>query len=449
MFRAAPVAGRLRGGYLPAAMAAARINSANLIAGCFLLGGVGLAVWVSFMLSDRSGLGATTPFTVRFTLSDGTSGLKRGSSVLLGGQPIGRVLTVNVANGVGASGESRPIGIDVGVETRADITLYENAEVNLSLPLLGNLSSINITGIGDPAKVVAKSGASERIEAGEQVTGRVAPPGFLAQAGFGSDQVQQLRSALLSFESSVARVAGLLERTTPQIEATVADVRSMSQRLSTSLPGWTGKLDTTLANVETASGKLDPLLTNVDAAITDARQVLADANAVIKDNRTKIDGIVDSIARASDRVDKLLTDQVTASLKSAGGALDSLSTAVDSARDLLAGSTPTVRNILANANLAAEQLKLTMVEVRSQPWRLLVQPDTKELETQLVYDAARSYAEAATELRAISQSLESLARAGAGQEAIAALTEQLNGSMARFRSAEDAFLNRLIQKRAK
>jgi hypothetical protein len=79
---------------------------------------------------------------------------------------------------------------------------------------------------------------------------------------------------------------------------------------------------------------------------------------------------------------------------------------------------PNIDQALARFRLGADQFKLFTVEVRSQPWRLLHRPDTKELESQLLYDASRSYAQAVSDLRATSASLESvLIGWGTGQSA--------------------------------
>ena len=104
---------------------------------------------------------------------------------------------------------------------------------------------------------------------------------------------------------------------------------------------------------------------------------------------------------------------------------------------------------MANLRLMSDNLKLTAVEVRSQPWRALYRPTNKELSTQSLYDATRAFAEAASDVRAASETIESLA-AGATtrtddgrriDEAGLALTE----AMQRYRDAEQALLDILIR----
>ena len=49
---------------------------------------------------------------------------------------------------------------------------------------------------------------------------------------------------------------------------------------------------------------------------------------------------------------------------------------------------------------------LGLDEIRAQPWRLLKQPDKDDLMREPIYAAARSYADAVSDLRAASEALE-------------------------------------------
>ena len=103
----------------------------------------------------------------------------------------------------------------------------------------------------------------------------------------------------------------------------------------------------------------------------------------------------------------------------------------------------------------SDQLKLTAIEVRSQPWRLLIQPTTKEFESQVLYDATRNYATAASDLRGASEALEALlAKGGTATDAttdaqkasIAELSDRLKEAFTKYRDAEQALLDKLIEK---
>jgi phospholipid/cholesterol/gamma-HCH transport system substrate-binding protein len=407
----------------------------NILAGLFVIGAIVLGVLVSFRLSSRTSMGGTRRFTVRFSLLDGATGLKNGSPVQLAGQQIGQVRSVEFSTGPGGVVSA----VDVGVEVRADLTLYENAGIYLQLPLLGTLSSINISSVGDD-KVSPFSGKGPAIEDNEVVIGHLAPPGFLAQAGFGSEQAAQLRATISSLQSAVDRASRLLETSGPKLDGALSDAQTLLAQLKEKLSGWTEKIDKTAANIEQASSRLDPMLTKVDNGLDDARATIKDVREIVESNRDKVGQIVDNVRSATEKIDKTTVDQINAALKDGREALDVFSKSLTKLGDLITQETPDLRRTLANLRLMSDQLKLTAVEVRSQPWRLLHEPTTKEMSSQVLYDAARSYAEAASDLRAASESLE----ATKGQPA-AEVMDELSRAVTKYKAAEQALMDKLIE----
>jgi len=420
----------------------------NILAGTFIVASIVAAVWVSFMLSDRSAFGSVRTFTVRFGLEDGAAGLKHGSAVNLGGQPVGRVLDVTFERSTVEPGADVPTGVLVKVEVRSDLHLYENASVYLTLPLLGTLSTINITWPGSPESVASPRGASAAIEAGEVIAGRMAPPQFLSGTGFGSDQAEQLRSAFAALESGMNQAKTLIEANAPIFESSLEDVRAMLASLRERSAQWERQIDALVANAAKASERLDPLLASAQGGVDDARAMIGQARAVIDDNRARIDSIVASIESAAGKVDSAALPTLLDTLASARESLGSFEQAVTRLGSLLASETPSLRRTLANLRLMSDQLKLTAVEVRSQPWRLLHQPSTKEVEAQVVYDAARSYAQAASDLRAASESLEAATAdpSRMRDESVSDVTARLGEAFERFRLAEKYLLDKLIEK---
>ncbi len=426
------------------------ISKNNILAGAFVLSGVALAVFASFLLADRSGLDSTREFTVQFRVSQGATGLKRGSDVLLGGQKVGRVLGVTFS-GRGAGGHTVAEYVDVHVETRADLTIYENAVVALERPLLGTLSSINIRDVGSPDDRAPHQGATSEVEAGEKIAGMIAPPAFLADAGLGPEQTDQLRRAIADLEKSLSNAAGVLERSGPKVEAGVEDAQKLLADMRANLAEWSKRIDTTVANLEKASGRLDPLLAKADAGVDDVRAMIAEARAGVDDvrrmigsNRERVDQIIANVESASGKLDKETMAKLNDALTSGRDALGVFSDAVSRVSTLLTEQSPNLRRTLANLRLMSDQLKLTAVEVRSQPWRLLHEPSTKELREQVLYDATRSYAEAASDLRGAAEALESASTPGTEATDLAPLTAALNESLKRYRAAEQYLMDKLI-----
>lgn len=408
----------------------------SFIAGVFVLIGVVLAVWASFLLADRSSFESTTTFTVRFPIASGASGLKHGSSVLLGGQQIGRVLGVDFDSGE----DKRPRAIDVRVEVRSDLALHDSALILLEKPLLGTLSSINITNPG---------ATGERIADGAVLPGITAPPSFLADAGFGPEQSEQVRSAIKSVEETMKKVQEVVGRGGPKVDQSVADAQALLAQLRTKLDEWSLRIDSTTANIDKASGRLDPLLAKAELVMEDARTSIASIRSLIDDNRTRIDNTVASLERAAGKIDSETLESVNVALREGKDALGVFSESVSRVSALVGEQTPNLRRTLANLRLMSDQLKLTAIEVRSQPWRLLHQPTTKELSSQVLYDATRSYAEAASDLRAASEAMQAAAAiqaSGAGDAPdMAQLSTKLIDAIATYRQAETYLMDKLVE----
>lgn len=432
----------------------AAINRNNVMAGLFLLGSIALGLGVSFALGGGgSSFGPSMPVTVRFSISDGATGLKPGSAVMLGGQEVGSVRSVRIVTREQIAGEDQagakkdasvPGAVDVKVIIRSDLTLYENADFMLTLPLLGNISSINITSPGDPGTVEMAAGASAALEPNEVVRGKIAPPPFLTQAGFGAQQAEQVKRAITGLENGVNKMSGLLDTITPQLESSFSETREIVREIRANIDRWTGELSAVLTNMEAASVKIGPVVDNTGGLVMDLRGALSD-------NRDSVDAIIASLRSATSKIDAQTVDLVNDSLREGQRALSSLTPAVHRLSTLIGSEGPGLRRVLANLRLMSDQLKLTAIEVRSQPWRLLIQPTTKEFESQILYDAARTYAEAASNLRAASESLESTLAAGTGpdREAIEEISRHLADSVDQYRLAERALLDRLIEKQKK
>lgn len=409
----------------------------NILAGAFVVTALALGVWMSFKLSDVPPMSGLTRFTVRFSLEDGATGLKPGSEVLLAGQQVGRVLSVNFAkeNGV-------PTAVDVGVEVRSDVTLYEDAKVFLQLPLLGTLSSINITSVG--TGTVASSG-TPRIETGEVVYGRLAPPAFLTQAGFGSEQAAQLRASLASMDASLRRVSELIEKSSPMVESSIADAQHLMAELRSKLKSWTELVDRTGANVANASDRLGPLLERAETAMDGAAEMIAEMRKLVAENQDRVGTILSSLESAAEKLDQVTVSELNAALADGREAMRVFSSSLSQLTSVIKRETPSLHRTIANLRIMSDQLKLVSLEVRAQPWRLLHKPTTKELTTQVLYDATRAYAEAASDLRAASEALQAVQ----DEEAAAEASQHLSEALARYRAAEKALVDRLIAEERK
>ncbi|MFI4893520.1 MAG: MlaD family protein [Phycisphaerales bacterium JB058] len=390
-------------------------SKASLVAGSLLIFGlVGFIVISAIISGSIERLTPTESYTVRFNLRQGTGGLTEGATVLMGGQPVGRVTKIDFALEEGV-----PQGVDVGVRVDSEHTLYRDVMFVLERPLVGLGASLNIVDAGTTS--------AGRLEPGSVVMANLALPAFLTAAGFGAEQVQQLKDILSNTTDIVARTDGITTRLESDIDVLMADFKTFSSEL--------------------AELKAGEVRANADAMINDFRSLVDESRELLRVNRPRIDDTLSSAQRTMARFEGEHSDAALAALERAGEAAENLADVADEASDLLTQQKPGILRTLANARLASDQLRQATIEIRRNPWKLLARPDTKELREELFYDAARVYATAASDLQDAGASLEAiLARpGGADEDEIRALTEELKSAMARYKQAEAGLLEAMFE----
>lgn len=425
----------------------------NVLAGTFLLGSVILAIFISFMLSDAE-FTRTAQYEFRFALRQGAPGIEPGSFVMVGGQKVGRVTEVEFLEDQPGSGV--PTGVRVIARIRASIVIYENALVYIERPLLGALSSINIAGVGT-SDVAPIQGGTPRLEPGEWVQGRTASA-LMAQAGLPPEGFAGL---FAKFEELTNKTTAIVDEVGPHIKPnmekvseTIENVRTMTASTRERLPVWREQFDAILANSEESSAKFPALMDKADLVIGDVQASAKTVNDLIDANAPKITGIIDDVAATTKHVRENSLADLDATFAKAKGSIDSFGEAVRNLDTLARQETPNIRRMFANGRLASDQLKLLATELRAQPWRALIRPSTKELEQQLVYDAARAYADAVSDLRSASETLETMSVDTPGQtpdpvrqELLQTLLGELRTAFEQYKKAESQLLDQMIENR--
>jgi hypothetical protein len=433
----------------------------NILAGTFLILALALGVILSIVLSDADKrIRSTNNYTVRFSLAQGAHGLKTGSQVLLGGQPVGWVRGVDVyampqtiGEGNAASTADLPSTgfVDVGIAVRSDVTLFENAVATLERPLLGNTSNLNFVSVGEAARVSQARGNGPQLEPGEILAGELAVPTFLQSAGYGPEQADQLRSMVKNASEATERFNSIALRAQEDVPAILADARESTKTVRERLPGWSQQVDSTLGSVERGSASFESMIEDGRQAVTDARKAIATTQEILDRNGPKIDATMDSLRSASAKIDQQSVDEFNALVRTASAGIDRFNSTVSWISSWFGEESPGMRKILANGRLASDQLKLAMIEIRQSPWKLLYSPGTKELENEVLYDATRTYAQAVSDLRAAGESLDSAVRnptqgVPLDVEAIKTLRAKLDEAFGKYEEAERVLLAKIGQK---
>ena len=396
----------------------------NIRAGLFVTAAIILSVIVVVILSGAwdALTSRTDRYRVQYPVSAGVANLRSGSDVRVGGVVMGRVASVKPI--LVRDQPFERIEVVFAVDER--VTLYADAEVSVSSPLLGTEAWLSVSSVGHP----------EAGPPAPHLEGRTAPGMLASMLGpETADRAARIVANASEFSEFLTEVPEIYrDRVEPALEdvgATTAEVRALAERVNREdWPRWAGRVD----EVMTWAGGFTQSL---DQAVSEGNALFADARDVIGDNREKIDSIVDDVAAASADVQALaerarteLADKVAALLDTGQGALDSAQATIEALRQDYPAWSTDLGEALGNANLAAQQLKLTTVEVRRSPWKVLYRPSDRELEHELLYGAARSFALAAADLKAASTSVERMLELhGDRLEEDPRLLERLRGTL--------------------
>lgn len=429
----------------------------NWLAGLFLLSGLAGTVLLAFVFAGGAPLGWNKNFTVRFSLADGAAGLKPGSAVQLGGQQVGRVGSIDFEyrkSVVGTGAVDLPVGVLVALQVRGDLHLYENAVIVLDKPLLGTISSVNIADAGDPNRTDAKGVKYKEIASnvGVVVSGGVAPPAFLAQAGFGADQAGQLKSILSDGQEFMAGAKTLVNGNSGKLNRAVDRATEAVDLFADKLPQWSGSLDKILTTVDSGANRIDPILSKFDGGVEHAVKLIDSVQKVLDDNREHLDNTLKSADALMSGLAGDTLGFVLEAMREVPAITKNVNKMTDDAAKItsaLSSEMPGVRRMLASARQAADSAKIGIDEIVSQPWRVFVRPSTKELKEELIYDSARAYATAVGDLRSLSDSLEAMTNAGNSdpeevKRVVATLRESLKNTRQKERELENQLFDLLI-----
>ena len=133
-------------------------------------------------------------------------------------------------------------------------------------------------------------------------------------------------------------------------------------------------------------------------------------------------------------------------IETANAAMNDVRLIADTGRDLVDGQRPILERTFANLHLSSEQIKLAAIEVRRAPWKLMSKPDRTQLETDNLYDSARSFSQAASSVEAAIASIRHLAQVN--PDAFSRLQPQLDRLEqieSRFEEAEQRFWHDLTE----
>lgn len=409
------------------------VNQNNVLAGAFVIAGILLAVGMSFVLGDLAGkFGEKSTYKVRFPTSVGVVGLEPGAEVSFAGLSVGTVTSVGIYYPENADGAA-PTSMEVEMVLQSDLVLYEDAIADLSPPILGGVSRINIASAGSgplaaELEQASWSNANGVLEEGEVLMGRFAPS-ILTQVGLGPEEVEIIKGFIANFPEWSAKVDGISEdvkevtasarrmmvdELEPEFGKGVADgrstmenIRNFTDRLSAE-GGWGDRVDSIMTSVDTGAAKFETTLDDANATMASARELL-------DDNSGKIGRILDNVEVSTERVKLETIDKMNDLLAQGTLAVGSAQDTIEEVNGIVVENRSRVASTMVNVQQLSLGGKLMVEELRSQPWRILSKPSKSDLRREPLYEAARSYSLAVSELKSASESLDTAVRLAGGK----------------------------------
>ncbi len=410
-------------------------DRSNVKAGAFVLAGLVVAFLVIILLSDFEAMFTRMQqVQVRYLLADGVKGLREGASVTIGSYPIGTVTNIEQADDDGDRVTHQLVTFEIPERYR----LYDNARIELVTQFIGAGAALNIADVGsaigdqakDPQTGAERLGQTWAYEPGDgPIPGNLAKSPAIKQAisdmGIGDAQRQQIRNIIANVEQLTAQATA----DPNQLKRILARVESITTRADAAL----GE----------AKMMLDPN-SPLRQALATARAMLAENKPVLTETLAKARDTMDNTRAITDRVRNETMQKITTALDKANSAMDDAKTVTSELKSTVTTQRPVLEKMIANMRLTSDQLKLASIEIRRAPWRLLYKPTDKELETENLYDAARSFALAAGTLDSTADSLRALAeREGSAlasdDENLKMMLDKLHQSFEQFTEAEDQF----------
>jgi len=418
---------------------------------------------VVFLYPNLGARGKT--LLIHFRHEDGMAPLKPGSAVLLGGSvPVGRVRTVRLQTAPRDVGASLPPHLVFAVEVELDATLelYGDCQITTDQPAIGGSGFVTILNVGTPGHPLVQPIPGRPPQSFQAAVGTLARR-LLSEGGL----IDQLSDA-----ADPAREGSLMYK----IVAVADDLNAMTRTLRTQLDAQQQQtllsklhevLDDLAATTAAVRGQMrtgDPEATlgKLQLVLDRLGEGLAHANALLDDSRPLVMDTLTSVAHAARKVDEELLVQLQRELDPANPdsltgkthqAMDQVQAALANVQALttegermVAVNRPMIESAIRNLKATSEALLHGIQELALDPSRLLFGPGPQRGRQILVFQAARSFATAASELNDASGRLEAVVRtlpasgplSPADQQELEAVRTTLRTSFERFEAAEQA-----------
>jgi ABC-type transporter Mla subunit MlaD len=407
---------------------------------------------------------------IHFEQKDGMAPLKAGNPVLLSDAvQVGRVTDIDIRqlrDGATTAPASRRTVFVVRTEVNAEVPLYGNAKITTNQPAIGGVGYVSILDVGTPDVPLKGpidglpplSFAAAISSLSQQLLG---PDGLIGHLNMAVDPTGEnslVRKMLVSLDDVNAMTSELRSQMNPQEQAALL---AKVHRILDDLNSTTGVLRSELSGANDAAllARVHLALGHLDAGLVEAAEMLKENRPVVREtleNVRHVTNVVDQELLARVRTELDPTNPLTTmgklhqAMDRVNAALANVQAMTEAGERIVALSQPEIERTLQNFVAMSEQLRQASQEVLLNPSKLIWGPSRGREEQLLVFQAASSFAEAASRLDAAAGRLEAVLRAGnegelspAARKELQAIYNEVQASFQRFGRAEEVLWQQL------
>jgi ABC-type transporter Mla subunit MlaD len=375
--------------------------------------------------------------------------IRVGGPVLLAGHLIGQIEAISLVKTPCPPGDKRGdcYMVDVLARIPAEYGIRKDARIFISQALVGQSASLNIedVGMGPPVTdFIEGRETSAFAGAGDELAGAV---------GIGPEQrkaiqefIEHMRDVSLMIKTdgkefleqlktvgpAIKKISDILDENRDNVKSAIANVKSASE------------------NVKSASEKIDK---GAGEVVDEVKTTVRSARTIVEENRDDIRKAVANVRGVTESAKKDI-DEIVANVRTGSEGLKKavadFEVVASRAKALIVTNGANLSGTLQNFHETSEHLKALAKEVRRAPWRMFSTPDKKEVESLNLYDAARAFASAATDLDATADTLEVMIEAkkqgiDVDPEMLKGMLDRLKETFKNYQQAENGLLQEFMR----
>ena len=186
-------------------------------------------------------------------------------------------------------------------------------------------------------------------------------------------------------------------------------------------------------------------VTNKDSALAKVHKTIDDVNRMSGVLAPRVENIARDVEKTAAKLREYVEYDVASlliSLRQTGTNILKVSRDFSElsgqAASLMSTNRDNLDEMIDNMAIVSADLKATAKEIRRNPWRLIYKPAKEEVDTQNIFDAARSFANGAEQLDQALTKLKSVDPEKVDPELLKRIQEHLDKTFERFSRAEQA-----------